>query len=218
MKETTHKFAENSSIAPYSVLFLLQILNSAGGSSPPGSTEGSTKAEILPGFPSLGKTSRDMERFIRTQPTSTHGKTKDDLVLEGAVLTKYCLCTRHWKPTTAFFIGLQATFDPMNRCTPEELDISFVKRVFHQMLRSFVLSFSCHTHPMPSSHVTRRKNEGWDTVRLPKPRQANSRGRGRVRTPDLPFSKFSTFLLTHLTFSHGSIVVRMVALFVSYLI
>ncbi|KER24123.1 hypothetical protein T265_08162 [Opisthorchis viverrini] len=35
-----------------------------------------------------------------------------------------------------------------------------------------------------------RKHEGWGTARLPKPRQGKSRGRGRVRTTDLPVSKF----------------------------
>ncbi|KAG5441692.1 hypothetical protein CSKR_103172 [Clonorchis sinensis] len=35
-------------------------------------------------------------------------------------------------------------------------------------------------------HATRRKHEGWDTARLPKPRQGKSRGRGRIRTTNLP--------------------------------
>ncbi|KAG5453078.1 Ectonucleoside triphosphate diphosphohydrolase 6, variant 2 [Clonorchis sinensis] len=39
---------------------------------------------------------------------------------------------------------------------------------------------------MPSCHATRVKHEGWDTARLPKPRQGKSRGRGRVRTTDVP--------------------------------
>ncbi|KAG5452842.1 hypothetical protein CSKR_108992 [Clonorchis sinensis] len=43
---------------------------------------------------------------------------------------------------------------------------------------------------MTSCHATQRKHEGWDTARLPKPRQGKSRGRGRVRTTDLP--SFST--------------------------
>ncbi|KER33212.1 hypothetical protein T265_00900 [Opisthorchis viverrini] len=30
------------------------------------------------------------------------------------------------------------------------------------------------------------RHEGWDIVRSPKPRQGESRGRGRVRTTDLP--------------------------------
>ncbi|GAA52172.1 hypothetical protein CLF_107455 [Clonorchis sinensis] len=37
--------------------------------------------------------------------------------------------------------------------------------------------FSCSTLSMPSCHATRRKHEGWDTARLPKPRQGKSRGR-----------------------------------------
>ncbi|KAG5444744.1 hypothetical protein CSKR_113850 [Clonorchis sinensis] len=46
--------------------------------------------------------------------------------------------------------------------------------------------FSCSTLSVPSCHAIRRKHEGWDTARLPKPRQGKSRGRGRVRTTDLP--------------------------------
>ncbi|KAG5441456.1 hypothetical protein CSKR_107638 [Clonorchis sinensis] len=44
---------------------------------------------------------------------------------------------------------------------------------------------SCNTLSVPSRHATRRKHEGWDTTRLPKPRQ-KSRRRGWVRTTDLP--------------------------------
>ncbi|KAG5442130.1 hypothetical protein CSKR_111477, partial [Clonorchis sinensis] len=47
-------------------------------------------------------------------------------------------------------------------------------------------SFSCSTLSVPSCHTTRRLHEGWDTARLAKPRQGNSRGRGRLRTTDLP--------------------------------
>ncbi|KAG5455245.1 hypothetical protein CSKR_106449 [Clonorchis sinensis] len=49
-----------------------------------------------------------------------------------------------------------------------------------------IKSFSCSTLSVPSCHATRRKHEGWDTARLPKPKQGKSRGRGRVRTTDLP--------------------------------
>ncbi|KER28768.1 hypothetical protein T265_04459 [Opisthorchis viverrini] len=46
-------------------------------------------------------------------------------------------------------------------------------------------AMSTRTLSVPSSHDTRR-HEGWDTTRLPKPRQGKSRGRGRVRTIDFP--------------------------------
>ncbi|KER26003.1 hypothetical protein T265_06640 [Opisthorchis viverrini] len=39
-------------------------------------------------------------------------------------------------------------------------------------------------------HATRRRHEGWDIARSPKPRQGKSSGRGRVRTTDLPVSRF----------------------------
>ncbi|KER26411.1 hypothetical protein T265_06330 [Opisthorchis viverrini] len=41
-----------------------------------------------------------------------------------------------------------------------------------------------------SCHATRRKHEGWDTAKLPKPRQGKSRGGVRVRTTDIPVNKF----------------------------
>ncbi|KER29386.1 hypothetical protein T265_03957 [Opisthorchis viverrini] len=39
---------------------------------------------------------------------------------------------------------------------------------------------------VPSCRATRKRQEGWDTAKLPKPRQGKSRDRGRVRTTDLP--------------------------------
>ncbi|KAG5443138.1 hypothetical protein CSKR_108533 [Clonorchis sinensis] len=47
-------------------------------------------------------------------------------------------------------------------------------------------SFSCSTLSVPNCRATRRLHEGWDTARVPKPRQGRSRGRGRVLTADLP--------------------------------
>ncbi|KER28054.1 hypothetical protein T265_13670, partial [Opisthorchis viverrini] len=46
-------------------------------------------------------------------------------------------------------------------------------------------AFSCSTLPVPSCHATLREHEGWDTARLPKPRQGKSSGGGRIRTTDL---------------------------------
>ncbi|KER31791.1 hypothetical protein T265_02023 [Opisthorchis viverrini] len=50
--------------------------------------------------------------------------------------------------------------------------------------------------PFGACHASRGKHEGWDTARLPKPRQGKSRGRGRARTTDLPlivYTHFSSF-------------------------
>ncbi|KER20973.1 hypothetical protein T265_15201, partial [Opisthorchis viverrini] len=47
-------------------------------------------------------------------------------------------------------------------------------------------SFSFSTLSVPNCHATQRLHEGWDTARLPKPRQEKSRGRGWVRTTNLP--------------------------------
>ncbi|KER33406.1 LOW QUALITY PROTEIN: hypothetical protein T265_12620 [Opisthorchis viverrini] len=54
-----------------------------------------------------------------------------------------------------------------------------------ELSRAQIKAFSCSTLPVPSCHVTRREHEGWDTARLPKPRQGKSSGRGRIRTADL---------------------------------
>ncbi|KER26486.1 hypothetical protein T265_13986, partial [Opisthorchis viverrini] len=48
-----------------------------------------------------------------------------------------------------------------------------------------------NTLPVPSCYATLRKHEGWGVAGLPKPREGKSRGRGRVRTTDLPISKFA---------------------------
>ncbi|KER20932.1 hypothetical protein T265_10620 [Opisthorchis viverrini] len=57
--------------------------------------------------------------------------------------------------------------------------------------RAININSSAVTLSVPSCHATRRKQEGWDTARLSKPRQGKSRGRGRIRTTDLPVSKFA---------------------------
>ncbi|KER34149.1 hypothetical protein T265_12435, partial [Opisthorchis viverrini] len=53
-------------------------------------------------------------------------------------------------------------------------------------LISIKKSLSCNNLPVPSYHATRRNHAAWDTARLPKPRQGKSRGKGQVRTTDLP--------------------------------
>ncbi|KER22032.1 hypothetical protein T265_09784 [Opisthorchis viverrini] len=55
---------------------------------------------------------------------------------------------------------------------------------------------SCSTLSVPNCHATtRRKHEGWETARLSEPRQGKSRGRGRVRTTDLPDDNITKYLL-----------------------
>ncbi|KER21406.1 hypothetical protein T265_10276 [Opisthorchis viverrini] len=51
----------------------------------------------------------------------------------------------------------------------------------------------CNTLPVSSCHATRGTHEGWDTARLPKPRQGNSRGRDQRP----PVSKFALQPLDH---------------------
>ncbi|KER30629.1 hypothetical protein T265_02980 [Opisthorchis viverrini] len=47
---------------------------------------------------------------------------------------------------------------------------------FHSAIPT--LTSFCNTLPVPSCHATRKKHEGLDNARLPKPRQGKSRGRG----------------------------------------
>ncbi|KER28782.1 hypothetical protein T265_04473 [Opisthorchis viverrini] len=47
------------------------------------------------------------------------------------------------------------------------------------------LPVCCNTLPVLRCHTTQRKHKGWDTARLPKPREEKSRARGRIRTRDL---------------------------------
>ncbi|KAG5446990.1 hypothetical protein CSKR_113977 [Clonorchis sinensis] len=83
-----------------------------------------------------------------------------------------------------------------NALDGDKLRICFA--LFHEQKAALVeyygnslSAFSCNTLSAPNCHATRRKHEGWDTVRLPKPRQGKSRGRSGVRTTDLPVSKFA---------------------------
>ncbi|KAG5453780.1 hypothetical protein CSKR_113836 [Clonorchis sinensis] len=50
----------------------------------------------------------------------------------------------------------------------------------------YIKLFCCNTLSVPIYHATRGRHEGWDTARLPKPRQGKSRGRGRVQATNLP--------------------------------
>ncbi|KER23930.1 hypothetical protein T265_08292 [Opisthorchis viverrini] len=59
-------------------------------------------------------------------------------------------------------------------------------------------AFSRSTFSEPNCHATRRLHEGWDTVRLPKPRQGKSRSKSRIRTTDLPAVCYRIFDLAHL--------------------
>ncbi|KAG5452645.1 hypothetical protein CSKR_114247 [Clonorchis sinensis] len=68
-----------------------------------------------------------------------------------------------------------------------EASVSTLMLLFLMMISLF----SCNTLPVPSCHATRRTHEGWDSARSPKPKQGKSRGRGGVRTTDIPVSKFA---------------------------
>ncbi|KER21281.1 hypothetical protein T265_10362 [Opisthorchis viverrini] len=47
---------------------------------------------------------------------------------------------------------------------------------------SYIPFARCSTLSVPNCHATKRKHEGWDTARLPKPRQGKSRGGGTFRS------------------------------------
>ncbi|KAG5447835.1 hypothetical protein CSKR_102287, partial [Clonorchis sinensis] len=54
--------------------------------------------------------------------------------------------------------------------------VYFVYRIQPTKWTYLTMWFSCGTLFVPNCHATRRLHEGWDTARLPKPRQGKSRG------------------------------------------
>ncbi|KER25194.1 hypothetical protein T265_07298 [Opisthorchis viverrini] len=137
--------------------------------------EGSTRAGILPGCPSLDRGSRKAEvgfepRTFRS--VNSHSNQLDHLdplsvsgqyeLLTGAFASSNLAATKR-KPT--MYLA-----ESRGRQPPIEN-------------RSAVTSLRCLAAIPPE--------ESWDTARLPKPRQGTSRGRGRVRTTDLPISNLA---------------------------
>ncbi|KER29723.1 hypothetical protein T265_03738 [Opisthorchis viverrini] len=87
-------------------------------------------------------------------------------------------------------------------------------------IRSCTKSLSWSTLSVPNCHATReKKHEGWDTARLPKPRQGKLRVRVRIRTTDLPINKFALYPLSHLvhrtSVDHGTSSVFIIYSFLS---
>ncbi|KER27277.1 hypothetical protein T265_05678 [Opisthorchis viverrini] len=99
---------------------------------------------------------------------------------------QYLLCWRLFfvnEDATAAFVNRQgANFSPIEYSgnASREAEVGFEPRTSR-----------CSTLLVPSCHATRRKHEGWDTARLLTRRQRKSRGGGRIRTTDLPVSKFA---------------------------
>ncbi|KAG5441227.1 hypothetical protein CSKR_102438 [Clonorchis sinensis] len=91
----------------------------------------------------------------------------------------------HEKDKNGTGIGTKTTLSHLSAV----LNASSLRTIRPDALLSWLVhwdSFSCSTLSVPNCHATQRKHEGWDTARLPKPRQGKSRGRaGRVRTMDL---------------------------------
>ncbi|GAA57870.1 hypothetical protein CLF_113295, partial [Clonorchis sinensis] len=59
---------------------------------------------------------------------------------------------------------------------------------FRLSIRKRLFCKRCNTLSVSNCHATGGKHEGWDTARLPQPRQGKSRSRGRIRTTNLPVS------------------------------
>ncbi|KER20313.1 hypothetical protein T265_11120 [Opisthorchis viverrini] len=80
----------------------------------------------------------------------------------------------------------------IGNCVLERIHLDLSNAVIYHGVRC---SKANHVEPEPMADqfvqlkrpfgATGRRHEGWDTARLPKPRQGKSRGRGRVRTTDL---------------------------------
>ncbi|GAA56066.1 hypothetical protein CLF_109819 [Clonorchis sinensis] len=79
----------------------------------------------------------------------------------------------HWLVSTLRGVLQKETFEEVGRPAYEHV----AKPAQPMQCDQFVSPFSCSTLSVPNYHATRRKHEGWDTARMPKPRQEKSRGR-----------------------------------------
>ncbi|KER20277.1 hypothetical protein T265_15357, partial [Opisthorchis viverrini] len=126
--------------------------------------EGGTRVRILPCCPSLDRGSREAEAGFEPRTCRSVNSRCTNLV--------------HLAWNEPYYMCLSA------RASLEELNRNHMFRVSRPSAK-LGESFSCTTLSAPRCHAT-RKYEGWDTTRLPKPRQGKSRGRGQVRTTELP--------------------------------
>ncbi|KER19912.1 hypothetical protein T265_15432, partial [Opisthorchis viverrini] len=101
-----------------------------------------------------------------------------------AVSQSSCFSRVAWQLGTRRVLQLNdLLFIYFAHCNPPIVELTFSLLTY---IYTYNIPFSCSTLSVPYCHATRRLHEGWDTVRLPKPRQGKSRGRGPVRTTDLP--------------------------------
>ncbi|KAG5453893.1 hypothetical protein CSKR_108580 [Clonorchis sinensis] len=118
--------------------------------------------------------------FAPEEPVALAHVAKKMLIASSLAQTanRRVLCEYFLKSETSIF---RAKFKD---CSVDEQ--AFVKRFdsisnacFHerQAATSIDCVNSCNTLSVPNCHAARRKHEGWDTARLSKPRQGNSRGR-----------------------------------------
>ncbi|KAG5442396.1 hypothetical protein CSKR_103633 [Clonorchis sinensis] len=135
--------------------------------------EGSTKVEVLPSCPSPERSSRDAgvgfePRIFRSEGDKSSDKPRQPLTglrESGQMLyMKLSEVVQKINMKVKDCVGKWLAKDNLGEKLAEVLEIR--------------------------KTITQRKYEGWDTAKLPKPRQGKSSGTSRVRTTELPVSKF----------------------------
>ncbi|KAG5450800.1 E3 UFM1-protein ligase 1 [Clonorchis sinensis] len=150
--------------------------------------EGSTRAGILPGGPSLDRGIREVEVGFEPRTFCALFKSKPKKRTPRLAIEKPLY--REIKQTCQNWLLQRLPVDPLSDFKSLEKDVLSATQYGNFSLTK--KTFSSNTHSVPSCHATRRKREGWDIARLSKSRQGKSRGRGRVRTTNL--SANATFL------------------------
>ncbi|KER28433.1 hypothetical protein T265_04741 [Opisthorchis viverrini] len=160
--------------------------------------EGSTRTGILPGYPSLDRGSRVAEVGFEPRTFRSVNSGSNHLGHFAPVHRNWIQETNSSAVAPFRWLAVMPTeggtrVGILPGCTSPErssrdAELAFEPRTFRSNSK-VKKAFSCSTLPVPNCHATRRKHEGWDTARLPKPRQGKSSGGGRIRTMDLPVSK-----------------------------
>ncbi|KAG5453526.1 Potassium voltage-gated channel protein eag [Clonorchis sinensis] len=160
---------------------------------------GRTRTGILPGCPSLERGSREAEVGFEPR-TFQPGDSSESLVYDVLQLnvlhtgrlmfhlvrySGYRSIFSQWKLLTRSKSFQQPCDGTENATSLSILTRLSYKKSYNRLCNNKKKSFSCSTLSVPNCHAIRRLHEGWDTARLPKPRQGKSRGRGGVQTTDI---------------------------------
>ncbi|KAG5453067.1 hypothetical protein CSKR_106233 [Clonorchis sinensis] len=88
------------------------------------------------------------------------------------------MCTHWWVDEYKCRLKGISIFLVSGRSVESELTVTFIRTISNVLYNNVLIvkiweSFSYGTFLVPNCRATRRKHEGWDTARLPKPRQGS---------------------------------------------